>query len=248
MNNAIFACKNCGYRQDLEAVHAGKEFSCPTCNTVVRATLDTLPSSEPQKTAALGNDFHPLQSSAKLQKSSFTKEKKSEEPFEDKPGSRISEHIALLLSAIPKIRSNFILSSNSTVSAARSGRATLLHVIHMYDNPLFFVLSYVVCMLFSYWLPSPGHTAAVNNGFLLSADGILIFLSIFQCLACVMLVVICLFRGMALNRLWLPAYPALILFYLCTPRLALLPYIPGVLHGLAIILGLVSIEEKKRKP
>lgn len=246
MNNAIFACENCGYQQELEAVHAGKEFSCPTCSTVVTATPGIC-SSIPQKIAILESK-EPFASDKPVEKQSNTEltgEGVSGDISKDNTIFQLSKRMYLLASTIPNLLSKYSPPGFSTQAAVRSGRAGLLHVIHSYDNPLFFIVSYVFFMLFAYLLPSPGFVASINKGLFLSASWVETVLSIIQSLTCVVLILICLFRGLAAKRIWLAAYPALLLLFSCTPRLAIIPYIPSILHGLAIILGLVSVTEER---
>ena len=106
-------------------------------------------------------------------------------------------------------------------------------------NPVFFVLLYVLFMLPTYILPYFGSNSAIANGVLLATHHIN-FPFYFHLLSLIVLCLLAWFRGAAIHKRWLIIFPFLALVFDLVPGMSLIPFVPTVMHLLAIILGVIN--------
>lgn len=114
-------------------------------------------------------------------------------------------------------------------------------------NPVLYVVGYLVLMIPTYVLPyfgSNSHIAretagAIGNALAGSSEvGSALRLPFWFHLICLVLLVgLALLRGRRIGRAWLAVFPAVALAFDMAPVLSLIPFVPTVLHLLAIILG-----------
>ena len=115
----------------------------------------------------------------------------------------------------------------------------------IFGNTVIFVVIYIVFMIPTYLLPYLG-----SNSFVLG-------LSPFfwpHLISLIVLVTVTWFRGSNIDKKWLVIFPILALVFDLVPGLSSVPFVPSVMHLLAIILGVagvkqtVAISSSKREP
>ena len=242
MSNAIFACSNCGYRQELDPVHTGKEFSCPTCGEVVIAEA-AIQSSSPVQ-AVPDPHINYLSSKSAVSRTSERPDSLNEQNH----GSVSTEESSDDGFRLPDkefFASRWIMLQKKWDALQVGSR--LRNLTASLESPLFFLAAYLLLMILTYIFPSPGDTANGSGGAFLSASPGSILLSGLHFLCGLGLIGICFLRGVVLNRVWLALYPISIMRFALSVSVIRIPYSVRILHAVTIVLGMVAGDEA-RKP
>lgn len=111
-------------------------------------------------------------------------------------------------------------------------------------NTIVFVLSYVLFMIPTYLLPDLGSNSSVLNT---TSMGLMpaFWLRLLCLFALVSVVWV---RGNAINASWLLVFPVLALVFDFAPGLNIIPFVPTVMHLLAIIFGIVKAQKPEKRP
>ncbi len=104
-------------------------------------------------------------------------------------------------------------------------------------NPALFAVLYILFMLPTYVLPYMGSNSSVLNATGVSAGAGMNPLFWLHLLALIVLVALVWFRGKLEAKTWLVIFPVLALVFDLIPGLSSIPFVPTVMHLLAIILG-----------
>ena len=107
-------------------------------------------------------------------------------------------------------------------------------------NAPVFVIAYILFMLPTYYLPYVGSNSSVV-GALGAAAGAGINPAFWVHIgAMVVLCFLCWIRGAYVGKAWLVIFPILAVVFDFVPGLSAIPFIPTVMHLLAIIMGVVG--------
>ena len=233
MTNAIFSCENCGYRQDVDPVHTGEEFSCPTCGTVVTAMVpsEVQPAVEAvEKSATMDRlstpEFRQQAAVANIPRERLAKDTPPEPSHDD--NIPVRELMSSHLKTLQKKWAGLQIGSR------------LDDLVQALESPLIFLVAYLFFVALTYLFPSPGATANRFGGSFYSANLGSVLTSGIYVLCCLGMIILCFLRGIVLNRLWLVVYPLLFLLFSCSASLVRIPYIIGILHAVTILLGLIG--------
>lgn len=103
-----------------------------------------------------------------------------------------------------------------------------------------FVISYVLFMLPTYYLPYLGSNSAAVGTLVVAAQANVysVFWPHFGAL--IGLIIATWIRGTCTDKKWLILFPILAAVFELVPELSLMPLVPTVMHLLAIILGLAE--------
>lgn len=106
-------------------------------------------------------------------------------------------------------------------------------------NPVFFALFYILFMIPTYILPYFGSNSTLANGLAIATHHAnpAFYLHL---LSLLVLGVLAWMRGSAISKRWLVIFPLLALVFDLVPGLDAVPFVPTVMHLLAIILGVIS--------
>ncbi len=107
-------------------------------------------------------------------------------------------------------------------------------------NAVVFVIVYVLFMLPTYFLPYFGSNSAVIGALGQVADAGINPAFWLHLGALVVLIVITWFRGVLIDKKWLIIFPILATVFDLVPVLSVIPFVPTVMHLLAIILGVAG--------
>lgn len=105
------------------------------------------------------------------------------------------------------------------------------------DNSAIFIVSYIIFMLPTYFLPYLRNNAsAVEAGFSNDLNwSFLIYL-----FSMIVLCSICWIRGGIIGKQWLVVLPIIAFAFEFISKLSVVPYVPTMYHGLAIVVGAAS--------
>lgn len=106
-------------------------------------------------------------------------------------------------------------------------------------NPVIFVLVYFVLMLSTYALPYFRSTLGVVS-VLAGSQSVFngaAFLLVLQIAALLAMAGITFIRGSITGRSWIVIFPILALVFDIVPILSLIPFVPTVMHLIAIVMG-----------
>lgn len=109
----------------------------------------------------------------------------------------------------------------------------------VFGNPIVFVLVYIALMLSTYVLPYFRSTlgiASVLAGSQSMFNGAT-FLLMLQVVALAFMSVIVFVRGGITGRSWIVIFPVLALVFDIVPILSLIPFVPTLMHLLALVMG-----------
>lgn len=109
-------------------------------------------------------------------------------------------------------------------------------------NGVVFVLVYILGMIPTYILPYVGSNSSVGYAASAAVGGgsSPAFLAHLGCL--LLLITITWFRGSFINKRWLIIFPVLAAAFDLIPGLSSIPFVPTVMHLLAVILGVVGAQ------
>ena len=110
-------------------------------------------------------------------------------------------------------------------------------------NAPVFVILYILFMIPTYYLPYVGSNSAVIGATAAAADAGVLPAFWMHLGSLLVLIVITFFRGSLVDKKWLVIFPILATVFDLVPGLNLIPFIPTVMHLLAIIMGVAA-----RKP
>jgi len=114
-------------------------------------------------------------------------------------------------------------------------------------NAAVFVITYVLLMLLTYYLPYLGSNSAVIGG--VAATAGTVNPAFWVHLGCLVgLVVITWFRGVLVDKKWLIIFPIVALVFDLAPVVNNIPLVPTIMHLLAIILGVAGVSTVKAAP
>ena len=106
-------------------------------------------------------------------------------------------------------------------------------------NPILFAVLYLALMLSTYFLPYLRSTvgiASVLAGSQSMFNGAMFFL-VLQVVALALMAGITFIRGGITGRAWIVIFPILALVFDIVPILSLIPFVPTVMHIIAIVMG-----------
>lgn len=103
-------------------------------------------------------------------------------------------------------------------------------------NPVVFVICYLLFMVPTYVLPYLGSNSTLVNAAAMGKNP-LFWLHL---ISLIILVLLAWIRGGEANKKWLIIFPILALVFDLVPALSSVPFVPTVMHLLAIILGVVG--------
>ena len=107
-------------------------------------------------------------------------------------------------------------------------------------NGIFFVLTYIVFMIPTYILPFFGSNSSVINTLGVASGGGFNPLMWLHLGVMAVLVVVTWFRGSLVDKKWLVVFPVLAMAFDFVPGLSFIPFVPTVMHLLAIIMGVAA--------
>lgn len=107
-------------------------------------------------------------------------------------------------------------------------------------NAPVFVVAYIIFMLPTYFLPYAGSNSSVVGTIGVAAGAGLSPAFWMHLASLVVLVFLCWIRGEYVTKKWLIIFPILAIVFDFVPGLSLIPFIPTLMHLLAMILGVVG--------
>lgn len=109
-------------------------------------------------------------------------------------------------------------------------------------NVFVFVITYLLFMLPTYFLPFLGSNSTALNTLGVAADAGVSPLFWLHLGSLGILIVITWFRGVLIGKTWLVVFPFLAAFFDLMPGLNWIPFVPTVMHLLAVILGAIGAQ------
>jgi len=101
-----------------------------------------------------------------------------------------------------------------------------------FANNTIFVVSYILLMLPTYYLPLASAASASHSPNILHIQWMVVLCALLA------LCWICVVRGALIGKQWLVALPAVAIAFEFIPRLSAIPYVSSSYHLLAIIIGI----------
>lgn len=107
-------------------------------------------------------------------------------------------------------------------------------------NTVVFALLYILCMIPTYILPYFGSNSTGLN-VIAGAAGVFSPMLLLHLGFLVALVIGSWFRGCLVHKRWLIIFPLLAMVFDLVPILNSIPFVPTIMHLLAIIIGVMSV-------